>query len=118
MAEDGAVAPLERKLKHPIFVFFQYVRSSTKMISLGKDILTIAVPAAMAFAADPVASLIDTAFIGHIDPRGDWEHRVTIGSIQSCWFYWNMDCSIHFHGLTRNCRNLEDGNRNGSMVVS
>ncbi|PWA71610.1 multi antimicrobial extrusion protein [Artemisia annua] len=38
-----------------------------KMDSLGKEILTIGVPAAMAFAADPVASLIDTAFIGHID---------------------------------------------------
>ncbi|GJX50017.1 zinc finger, CCHC-type containing protein [Tanacetum coccineum] len=61
-------APLERKLKHPIFVFFQDVRLVPKMDSLGKEILTIAVPAAMAFAADPVASLIDTAFIGHIGP--------------------------------------------------
>ena len=36
------------------------------MDSLGKEILVIAVPAAMALAADPVASLIDTAFIGRI----------------------------------------------------
>ncbi|KAJ0783557.1 putative multi antimicrobial extrusion protein DinF [Helianthus annuus] len=48
-------------------LFFYYVRRLVfKMDSLGKEILTIAVPAAMAFAADPVASLIDTAFIGHI----------------------------------------------------
>ncbi|KAI7754729.1 hypothetical protein M8C21_004457 [Ambrosia artemisiifolia] len=66
MEEDGCVAPMERKWKHPIFVFFKDIRHVFKMDSLGKEILTIAVPAAMAFAADPVASLIDTAFIGHI----------------------------------------------------
>ncbi|PWA68308.1 multi antimicrobial extrusion protein [Artemisia annua] len=68
MAEDGAVAPVERKWTHPIFVFFKDVRLVLKMDSLGKEILIIAVPAAMAFAADPVVSLIDTAFIGHIGP--------------------------------------------------
>ena len=36
------------------------------MDALGKEILFIAVPAAMALAADPIASLIDTAFIGRI----------------------------------------------------
>ncbi|KAM0052305.1 putative multi antimicrobial extrusion protein [Helianthus debilis subsp. tardiflorus] len=66
MAEDGRVAPMERKWKHPVFAFFKDIRLVFKMDSLGKEILTIAVPAAMAFAADPVASLIDTAFIGHI----------------------------------------------------
>ncbi|OIW01344.1 hypothetical protein TanjilG_20526 [Lupinus angustifolius] len=30
------------------------------------DILSIALPAALALAADPIASLIDTAFVGHI----------------------------------------------------
>ncbi|KAJ9558439.1 hypothetical protein OSB04_013053 [Centaurea solstitialis] len=39
-----------------------------KMDALGKEILSIAVPAAMALAADPIASLIDTAFIGRIGP--------------------------------------------------
>ncbi|KAK1413313.1 hypothetical protein QVD17_35085 [Tagetes erecta] len=68
MSEDGIVAPIERKWKHPMFVFFKDIRLVLKMDSLGKEILTIAVPAAMAFAADPVASLIDTAFIGHIGP--------------------------------------------------
>ncbi|KAL8204345.1 hypothetical protein R6Q57_009968 [Mikania cordata] len=68
MSEEGSVAPMERKWKHPIFVFFKDIRLVFKMDSLGKEILGIAVPAAMAFAADPVASLIDTAFIGHIGP--------------------------------------------------
>ena len=30
------------------------------------EIAQIAIPAAMALAADPIASLVDTAFIGHI----------------------------------------------------
>lgn len=37
-----------------------------KMDELGLEILRIAFPAALALAADPIASLIDTAFIGHI----------------------------------------------------
>lgn len=36
------------------------------MDELGQEIGTIALPAALALTADPVASLIDTAFIGHI----------------------------------------------------
>ncbi|KAJ0623125.1 putative multi antimicrobial extrusion protein [Helianthus annuus] len=66
MADDGSVAPMERRWKHPVFAFFKDIRLVFKWDSLGKEILTIAVPAAMAFAADPVALLIDTAFIGHI----------------------------------------------------
>lgn len=41
-------------------------RSVFKLDELGKEIAEIAIPAALALAADPVASLIDTAFIGHI----------------------------------------------------
>ncbi|CAL0304409.1 unnamed protein product [Lupinus luteus] len=37
-----------------------------KFDELGMDILSIALPAALALAADPIASLIDTAFVGHI----------------------------------------------------
>ena len=37
-----------------------------KWDALGKEILGMALPAALAVAADPIASLIDTAFIGHI----------------------------------------------------
>ncbi|KAK8487550.1 hypothetical protein V6N12_017945 [Hibiscus sabdariffa] len=39
-----------------------------KLDSLGLEILRIALPAALALAADPIASLIDTAFIGRIGP--------------------------------------------------
>ncbi|KAM5552310.1 protein DETOXIFICATION 43 [Rosa sericea] len=54
--------------KMPVGVFFKDARSVFKWDVLGKEILQIAVPAALAVAADPVASLIDTAFIGHIGP--------------------------------------------------
>ena len=37
-----------------------------KLDELGKEIIGIALPAALALAADPIASLIDTAFIGHL----------------------------------------------------
>jgi Na+-driven multidrug efflux pump len=30
------------------------------------DILSIALPAALALAADPIAALVDTAFVGHL----------------------------------------------------
>lgn len=36
------------------------------MDELGQEILRIAVPAALALAADPLASLVDTAFIGRL----------------------------------------------------
>ncbi|QHO39071.1 Protein DETOXIFICATION 44 [Arachis hypogaea] len=39
-----------------------------KFDELGKEILSIALPAALALAADPITSLIDTAFVGHIGP--------------------------------------------------
>ncbi|XP_043722886.1 protein DETOXIFICATION 44, chloroplastic isoform X2 [Telopea speciosissima] len=37
-----------------------------KVDKLGLEILSIAVPAALSLAADPIASLVDTAFVGHI----------------------------------------------------
>jgi hypothetical protein len=43
-----------------------YSRLVFKLDALGWEILGIALPAALAVAADPIASLIDTAFIGHI----------------------------------------------------
>ncbi|KAL6953188.1 Protein DETOXIFICATION 42, partial [Sarracenia purpurea var. burkii] len=39
-----------------------------KKDELGLEIAAIALPAALALTADPIASLIDTAFIGHIGP--------------------------------------------------
>ncbi len=37
-----------------------------KLDELGSEIAQIALPAALALTADPVASLVDTAFIGQI----------------------------------------------------
>ncbi|XP_059430549.1 protein DETOXIFICATION 43-like [Corylus avellana] len=54
--------------KKPMFVFFRDSRLVFKLDALGWEILGIALPAALAVAADPIASLIDTAFIGHIGP--------------------------------------------------
>ncbi|KAL2251218.1 UNVERIFIED_CONTAM: Protein DETOXIFICATION 43 [Sesamum indicum] len=69
MAEDAAmVAPLDRNWKIPISVFFKDARYVFKRDELGREILQIALPAALALAADPIASLIDTAFIGHLGP--------------------------------------------------
>ncbi|KAL5543406.1 hypothetical protein UlMin_007190 [Ulmus minor] len=65
MAETGDMNS-SSKWKLHVGVFFGDARSVFKWDLLGKEILGIAIPAALAVAADPVASLIDTAFIGHI----------------------------------------------------
>ncbi|KAA0058630.1 protein DETOXIFICATION 43 [Cucumis melo var. makuwa] len=52
----------------PINVFFKDARRVFKYDEIGREILGIALPAALAVAADPIASLIDTAFVGHIGP--------------------------------------------------
>ncbi|KAF8042442.1 hypothetical protein BT93_A0923 [Corymbia citriodora subsp. variegata] len=60
--------PSRSKRSIPISVFFKDARHVFKMDELGREILRIAFPAALALAADPVASLIDTAFIGRLGP--------------------------------------------------
>ncbi|CAA0833366.1 MATE efflux family protein FRD3 [Striga hermonthica] len=69
MAESAEViSSSSRKWKIPIFVFFRDASNVFKRDELGIEILRIAFPAALALAADPIASLIDTAFIGHLGP--------------------------------------------------
>ncbi|XP_059651845.1 protein DETOXIFICATION 43-like [Cornus florida] len=68
MAEDGYQPPPERNWKMPLSIFFKDARLVFKMDALGLEILQIAFPAALALAADPIASLIDTAFIGSLGP--------------------------------------------------
>ncbi|CAA2977019.1 DETOXIFICATION 43, partial [Olea europaea subsp. europaea] len=68
MAEVADMPPSERKWTMPLFVFFKDARNVFKRDDLGLEILRIAFPAALALAADPIASLIDTAFIGHLGP--------------------------------------------------
>ncbi|XP_071737547.1 protein DETOXIFICATION 42-like isoform X2 [Rutidosis leptorrhynchoides] len=52
----------------PLWVLFQDTRSAFSKDELNLEIAQIAVPAALALMADPIASLIDTAFIGHLGP--------------------------------------------------
>ncbi|XP_061350239.1 protein DETOXIFICATION 42-like [Gastrolobium bilobum] len=52
----------------PISNFFTDARLVLKPDNLGREILSIALPSAMALTADPIASLVDTAFIGQIGP--------------------------------------------------
>ncbi|KAJ7980784.1 Protein DETOXIFICATION [Quillaja saponaria] len=52
----------------PICTFFKEARLVFKLDELGREILSIALPAALALTADPIASLVDTAFIGQIGP--------------------------------------------------
>ncbi|KAI5673588.1 hypothetical protein M9H77_13952 [Catharanthus roseus] len=52
----------------PFCLFIRDARLVFKMDELGLEIARIAFPAALALTADPIASLIDTAFIGQIGP--------------------------------------------------
>ncbi|XP_009613882.1 protein DETOXIFICATION 42-like isoform X3 [Nicotiana tomentosiformis] len=60
--------PCTENVKSPVSIFFRDIRSIFKLDELGQEIARIALPAALALTADPVASLVDTAFIGHIGP--------------------------------------------------
>ncbi|XP_022152644.1 protein DETOXIFICATION 43-like [Momordica charantia] len=66
MANELGLMMRKNKWKMPMNVFFKDARLVFKWDKLGKEILGIAFPAALAVAADPIASLIDTIFVGHI----------------------------------------------------
>ncbi|KAJ0037450.1 hypothetical protein Pint_24012 [Pistacia integerrima] len=66
MADTTDLHSQQSKWRIPVFVFFKDARLVFKMDSLGLEIIQIALPAALALAADPIASLIDTAFIGRL----------------------------------------------------
>ncbi|XP_075633248.1 protein DETOXIFICATION 42 [Castanea sativa] len=68
MSEGDYQYPSKDKRRIPICIFFNHARQIFKLDELGSEIAQIAVPAALAMAADPIASLIDTAFIGQIGP--------------------------------------------------
>jgi putative MATE family efflux protein len=50
----------------PFLVIFKDLRHVFSRDTTGREILGIAFPAALALAADPIASLIDTAFVGRL----------------------------------------------------
>ncbi|CAK9314197.1 unnamed protein product [Citrullus colocynthis] len=66
MSEEDDPYPSWDKTRTPIRIFFKDARHAFKLDELGREIAQIALPAALALAADPVASLVDTAFIGQI----------------------------------------------------
>uniref|UniRef100_A0A2P2M469 MATE efflux family protein 1 n=1 Tax=Rhizophora mucronata TaxID=61149 RepID=A0A2P2M469_RHIMU len=68
MAAKDSSYPSVNGERIPIWIFFKDLRLVFKMDELGLEIARMAFPAALALTADPVASLIDSAFIGHIGP--------------------------------------------------
>ncbi|XP_058745639.1 protein DETOXIFICATION 43-like [Vicia villosa] len=66
MNENGSANELNKKWNFPFLVFFHDARLIFKLDALSREILGIALPSALAVAADPIASLIDTAYIGHL----------------------------------------------------
>ncbi|XP_008801942.2 protein DETOXIFICATION 42 isoform X2 [Phoenix dactylifera] len=58
----------EERATSPLLIFFKDARQVFKLDELGLEIALIAFPAALALTADPIASLVDTAFIGQIGP--------------------------------------------------
>ncbi|KAJ0790493.1 putative multi antimicrobial extrusion protein [Helianthus annuus] len=52
----------------PLWVLFQDTRSIFSKDELNSEIARIAIPATFGLMADPIASLVDTAFIGHLGP--------------------------------------------------
>ncbi|KNA19012.1 hypothetical protein SOVF_065710 [Spinacia oleracea] len=68
MAEEDELCFTQTNNKIPLFIFFKNARMIFKMDDIGQEIAQIAFPAALALTADPIASLVDTAFIGQIGP--------------------------------------------------
>lgn len=59
-------SPSSRPSLNSISPLLHRLREGIKADQLGLDILSIALPAALALAADPLTSLVDTAFVGHL----------------------------------------------------
>nr|KYP36686.1 hypothetical protein KK1_042186 [Cajanus cajan] len=68
MDNNGSSHEQDNNREIPFFVFFKDARLLFKLDALSREILGIAFPAALAVVADPIASLIDTTFIGHLGP--------------------------------------------------
>lgn len=67
-SEEDDPFPSVKERRIPICIFFRNARLILKFDELGREIAQIALPAALALTADPIASLVDTAFIGRIGP--------------------------------------------------
>ncbi|TVU36036.1 hypothetical protein EJB05_17946, partial [Eragrostis curvula] len=65
-AADSETALLGGPWRTGLHLFVMDIKKVFKMDELGAEVLGIAVPASLALTADPLASLIDTAFIGRL----------------------------------------------------
>ncbi|KAF9665281.1 hypothetical protein SADUNF_Sadunf16G0106400 [Salix dunnii] len=63
---DSKPSTSTSSLTDSVATLFTRFRDGVKIDEIGVEILSIALPAALALAADPIASLVDTAYIGHI----------------------------------------------------
>ncbi|KAL0799393.1 hypothetical protein Bca101_054568 [Brassica carinata] len=68
MTETGDLTsvPASVVTQIPFLVIFKDLTRVFSKDAIGREILSIAFPAALALAADPIASLIDTAYIGRL----------------------------------------------------
>ncbi|KAL1808117.1 hypothetical protein ACET3Z_025107 [Daucus carota] len=57
-SESGPASFVQRSLS--------FLRDGFKLDEIGGEIVSIALPAVLALAADPLTSLVDTAFVGHL----------------------------------------------------
>ncbi|XP_022767801.1 protein DETOXIFICATION 44, chloroplastic-like isoform X3 [Durio zibethinus] len=64
-------------------LLFCRLRDGFKVDELGLEILSIALPAALALAADPIASLVDTAFVGHLDREFEHQGKRVLPSVST-----------------------------------
>ncbi|KAK4833847.1 hypothetical protein QYF36_012267 [Acer negundo] len=62
---DGP-GPTRFSLSDSFSLIVSRLREGFKVDELGSEIWSIALPAALALAADPITSLVDTAFVGHL----------------------------------------------------
>lgn len=69
-----------------------FARNVFGLDQLGQEILQVAVPAALALAADPLASLVDTAFIGRLGLLIDVLFPVLL-LINRMKHRWLVDCA-------------------------
>ncbi|KAK6925633.1 Multi antimicrobial extrusion protein [Dillenia turbinata] len=68
MVEQVDSYPAKNNGRTPLRIFFKNARDVFKLDKLGLEIAQIAFPTALALLADPIASLVYTAFIGQIGP--------------------------------------------------
>ncbi|XP_057801153.1 protein DETOXIFICATION 44, chloroplastic-like [Salvia miltiorrhiza] len=82
------------------------LRAGIKLDGLGMEILSIALPAALALIADPITSLVDTGFVGHIDLL-NWLQLVCRVLFSTLFLNYSMSrCSMSQHLLLLKSRHL------------